>query len=50
MLALRDIAAKGGHYDVFEVPPLCCELDEARAARAEKLKKYKRIIRTEDFE
>ena len=48
--AIWDIAAKGGHYDVFEVPPLCCESDEVRAARAEKLKKYKRIIRTEDFE
>ena len=50
MLALRDIAAKGGHYDVFEVPPVCCESDAARTARAEELKKYKRIIRTEDFE
>ena len=48
--ALRDLAVKGEHFDVFEVPPMCCESDAARAARDEKLKKYKRIIRTEDFE
>ena len=48
--ALRDLAVNGEHFDVFEVPPKCCESDAARAVRAERLKKYKRIIRTEDFE
>lgn len=48
--ALRDLAVKGERFDVLEVPPACCESHAARAARAEELKKYKRIIRTEDFE
>lgn len=48
--AIRDIAVNGGHFDVFEVPPTCCESDADRVARAMELKKYKRVIRTEDFE
>ena len=48
-MKMRELAMSGQHFDVFEVPPVSCESDEARNMRAEELKKYKVVIYPDEF-